>query len=539
MIRDLDNIEVKVLFKKIVRIINYLKYKSENHRDGLKKENKYDKEIPKTLKEMKLKLSQKFEDCSDIVVRTVKIDDDTKVLLVYIDGLSNHEIINKNILNPLMTQFKEKYNINQKDKLTFINEEILHTAEVEYIYDFNNVLNSIVEGKTILYIDGYSTVLKIGAKGWESRGIEEPQTESVVRGPREGFTETLRSNTALLRRIIKDPNFKIESMVLGEKTRTEVSICYIKGLARKDIIGEVKKRLNKIKIDGILESGYIEEFIEDNPLSPFPQIGNSERPDKVAGKILEGRVAIICDGTPFVLTVPRLFIEALQTSEDYYSKPHFVTMIRIFRVIALLITITLPAFYVAFISYHPQSIPFKLLMSMAKSREGIPFSPFVEALVMLTAFELLREAGVRMPKPVGQAVSIVGALILGEAAVKAGIASNLMIIITALTAICTFIVPSLGGVIPLLRIFLLIGANLLGYMGIFLVAIIITTHLFQLKSFGVLYMYPMVTLDPRSYKDSFIRLPIWMMFTRPRPLAWENSNDGKYRMKLRNKRKED
>lgn len=532
------------MFRKLYRFSNYLKYKWENY-NYIQEDNRKNHVkdcIPRDINIIEERLKRIFTNSSDFVIRKIIIKEKYEVIITYIDGLVNNRFINEDILKPLMIETKQNYHeedFNKNTIIDLIDKEILPSSNVLRLKAFDDTINYVLSGDTVIYIDGVSTAITIDTKGAESRGIEEPLTEATVRGPREGFNESLRTNTSLLRRKIKDRNLKFEEMQIGERTKTKVCISYIEGIARKDIIEMVKNRLNKIKIDAILESGYIEEFIEDNPFSILPLVGNSERPDKTAAKLLEGRVAILCDGTPFVLTVPYLFIEALQSSEDYYSKPFFASIIRNLRILALLISLYLPALYVAFITYHPQSIPFKLLISMASSREGIPFSSFIEALVMLTAFELLREAGVRMPRPVGQAVSIVGALVLGEAAVQAGIASNLMIIVTAITAICTFIIPALGGVASMLRIFLLISGNLLGFMGIFLASIIILTHMFRQKSFGVLYMEPFISLDLRKYKDTFVRVPLWMMFTRPEFLAWRYNDKQKYRMKVSFKKKED
>jgi len=325
---------------------------------------------------------------------------------------------------------------------------------------------------------------------------------------------------------------------LGEQTNTEICICYIKGLADEDIIETVRRRLGRIKIDAILESGYLEQFIEDSTFSLFPTVGNSEKPDKVAAKILEGRVAVLCDGSPFVLTVPFMFVETIQSSEDYYARTYFGSLTRWLRALALIISGTLPGFYVAMLAFHPDIIPFKLVLSIAASREGIPISPFMEALFMGVVFELLREAGIRMPRAVGQAVNIVGALVIGEAAVQAGLVSPIMVIVVALTGITSFIVPSLSDTLPIFRMLIVIAANIIGFMGILLMLMLFFIHMCSLRSFGVPFMSPLAPLSLKDLKDTFIRAPLWMMYTRPRVLTWDNEK-AKYRMEKTIIKKED
>ncbi|NMM61732.1 spore germination protein [Clostridium sp. P21] len=510
--------------------------KSKNETTSLKQEKQ---KISKSIDDIKSDLQYIFSDCSDFVYREIELkESQIKIIMAYINGLIDNNIVNTDILRPLTVELKLSSLSSELSKNNIINmlkKHLLSISEIQETKDFRGSVQYILSGYVVLYIDGLETALVAAAQAWASRSVGPPETEVVVRGPREGFVETLRVNTSLLRRKIKNPNLKFENIVLGEQTNTSVSICYIKGIADERIVDIVRKRLNNIKIDAILESGYIEELIEDHPLSLFPTVGNTEKPDIAAAKILEGRVAIICDGTPFVLTVPFLFIEPLQSSEDYYSRPYLASIIRILRLLALLISTTLPAFYVALVAFHPNVIPFKLLLTMAASKEGIPFSPIIESLIMIVSFEILREAGIRMPRPVGQAVSIVGALVLGDAAVKSGLVSNPMVIVTALTAITSFIVPPLGGTVPILRVFLLIAANILGYMGIILAWIVIIIHLTSLRSFGVPYLSPLAPMNFSDLKDTVVRVPIWAMFIRPRSLIRYGNNKKRMKIDIRKK----
>ena len=510
------------MFKRISRLWNFIKLKMVNQERFTLQGADYKDKIPTSNQKIKRELEHIFADCSDFVLREIIIGNQhtVKIMLGFIDGLVNKELLYGDILQTL---------INQSDKIDLVNwtgpisemlqERLLNDCEVKELKDLRSAVDEILGGNTVIFIDGEKVAIKLGTKGWEARGVEEPGTEAVVRGPREGFTETLRTNTALLRRKIKSSEMKFESLKIGEYSRTDVAICYIKGIANEDVLRTLRRRLKKIKLDGILESGYIEEFIEDAPFSIFPTVGNSERPDKVAALLLEGRVAILVDGTPFVLTVPHIFIETLHSPEDYYSRPYYVSLIRNLRFLAFLITTSLPAVYVALISFHQSAVPFKLLITIAASREGIPFSAFTEALVMGVIFELLREAGIRMPRPIGQALSIVGALVLGEAAVRSGIASDAMVMITALTAISGIILEPLSGTLPIIRFVLLIAANFYGFLGLLLAAIMFLIHLCSVRSFGVPYLAPFSPISGQDLKDTYIRVPLWTMLTRPTSIS--------------------
>ncbi|MCK8824227.1 spore germination protein [Fuchsiella alkaliacetigena] len=524
------------MFRKLAGIYNYLKHKSQDYfqSEQPQEEESEQEKVPRDIQKVKQKLAETFADCSDFVLRELKIGDDSqfKVILAYFEGLTDHEIINNGILDPLMIESK-KIGIDRRHEgelIQKIKEEIINVGEVGEADTFTRTVEELLAGGTVLYIDGQGTALKFDTTAWEERGVEEPQTESIVRGPREGFVESLSTNISLLRRRIKNANLKFKVLNLGVQTNTDVAIGYLAGIVNEDVLKMVEERVQRIKIDAVLESGYIEEFIEDSPFSIFPTVGSSERPDKVAGKLLEGRVAILCEGTPFVLTVPYLFIEAFQSSEDYYNRPYVATIGRSLRFLALIITAALPAFYVAVLTFHQNILPFELLLNITAAVEGIPFSPFFETLVLGTAFELLREAGVRMPKPIGQAVSIVGALILGEAAVEAGIASHPIVIVTAVTAITSFILSPLLEPLIFIRLFLLVAANTLGFMGMGLVIITIFVHLVNLKSFGVPYLAPFSPLSGMDLEDTLVRFPLWAMLTRPRILAWREEEGEKYRL---------
>lgn len=529
------------MFEKLFRMFNYLNLKFSNQKKS--KSNDNIEKISKNITDIKKRLEDIFSDSSDFILREITLGEasQTNIIVAYMDGLVDKQKVDNNILQPLMIEAREAKldkKLNSNTVIDILKKNLLTIGECVDSKDFKKTIESILSGDTVVYIEETETALKLTTKGWESRSIEEPQSDVVIKGPREGFVETLGTNISLLRRKIKNPNLKFQMFTVGEQTKTDVCICYIKGLANEEVIDRVKRRLDRIETDAILESGYIEEFIEDAPLSIFPTVGYNERPDVTAGKLLEGRVAILCAGTPFVLTVPYLFIETIQFNADYYLRPFFATFVRLLRLLALIITFTLPAFYVAVVSFHQDMIPFDLLTTIASATEGVPFSAFTEVLLMGATFEFLQEAGVRLPKAIGQAVSIVGALVLGQAAVEAGLSSNPVIMVTAITGITSFIIPRVREIGSFIRIGLLFAANILGFLGIGLALTLIFMHLCTLKSFGVPYLAPMSPLSGTDLKDAFVRVPLWSMWTRPKSLGNQNKQE-KYRMNVDVRQKED
>lgn len=455
-------------------------------------------------------------DSSDLIIRKFIFGKHIEAAIIYIDGLIDKTLVNENIMKPLMyINNLESGELPKSIDIDYVKSELLFVGSIDGKNSINEIVFKIVSGDTIFLMDGEKEALVISLLGWKTRGIEEPKTESVVRGPREGFTETMRFNTAMLRRKIKNPDLRFETLTIGERTKTDVCIAYIKGLTDPKLIEEIRQRLMRIKTDAILESGYIEQYIEDSPFSIFPTIANSEKPDKVAAKMLEGRAAILVDGTPFVLTVPMLFIESFQSSEDYYSRPYFSSMIRILRVIAFFLSILAPAAYVALSTFHQELIPTPLLLSMAAAHEGVPFPSAVEAGVMLVFFEILREAGVRLPRPIGQAVSIVGALVIGESAVSAGIIGAPMVIVVAITAVSSFAVPPQTDSGAIIRFVLLILAGFMGGFGIAIGLFALFIHMAKLRSFGTPYLLPLAPLDKSGLKDTLVRTSIWSLRKRP------------------------
>lgn len=453
-----------------------------------------------------------YANCSDVVFRPFLLGGTTKASLIYIEGLSDCERLEDYVIAPLMTE--EAGEISHIRQLL---ERKISVAHVSEITSLDQCIEYLSNGYPIVLRDNADSALALGVAKWEMRGVEEPSAETGIRGPREGFTETLRINTSQIRRIVKSPLLKMESLKIGDYTQTNVIIAYIEGLADSTLIEEVRNRLGRIRIDGILESGYIEEMIEDTPFSPFPQLLATERPDVVCGSLLEGRVAILTEGTPFVLIAPVTFFTLIQSAEDYYQRFIVSTIMRWLRYVFILISLLLPSLYVAILTFHQEMVPGSLLISMASSRESVPFPALIEALIMEISFEALREAGVRLPKQVGAAVSIVGALVIGQAAVQAGLVSAPMVIVVAITGIASFMIPRYitGIALRLLRFPLIFLAGSLGLLGVMMGIIAIVLHMCSLRSFGVPYLSSVGTVRTRELKDILIRAPLWMMDTRP------------------------
>lgn len=467
---------------------------------------------------------------TDLIIREIRIGKtgDQVLGIMYIDGLADKNVITNFIMEALLLETRlldgEGTNISTAQVAQLLNRLATTIGDTKAITDFDTLYNALLSGEAIILIDGSQQGLAVSTQGWKDRGVTETSTESVVRGPREAFSETLRTNTSLIRRKIKDPHLWLETKQIGRVTKTEVAIMYIKGIVNDKVVEEVHARLDQIDIDGILESGYIEEMIQDDVFTPFPTVYNTERPDVIAAELLEGKVAILVDGTPFVLVVPALFVSFLHAAEDYYHRADISSLIRILRYIGITIALFGPSLYVAITTYHQEMIPTQLLVSLAAQREGIPFPAFFEAIMMEVAFEILREAGLRMPRTIGPAVSIVGTLVIGQAAVEAGIISAAMVIVVSTTAIASFVFPSysLANSIRILRFPFIILAATFGLFGIIVGIIAVVLHLSSLRSFGVPYLSPFAPMIPADQKDAIIRLPQWAMFSRPRIISQIN-----------------
>jgi spore germination protein KA len=489
------------------------KRKDDNFRqkeDPLKPE---DLPILREYQENITRIKDEFGNSTDIVIRELNISGQ-KGALVFVDGLTDSKAISDFLLESFMEVDVLPSDV---DIYQFLIDNAVALGSIQTIYNWNQIYDSLLSGNTIIFLEGYNKALSGETKGWEKRSITEPSTQLSIRGPKDSFTETLRTNTALIRRRIKSPNLWLETMKIGTVSQTDIAIMYIKGIANQKIVSEVKERLQRIDMDSILGSGYIEQLIEDQTWTTFPTTYHSERPDVVTSHMLEGRIALIIDGTPFVLTVPAIFIQFFQAPDDYYSRFDISTGIRFLRILSFFIALIGPAVYIAGTTFHQEMIPTTMAIAIAAQRENVPFPAFVEALMMEVTFEILREAGLRLPRAVGQAVSIVGALVIGQAAVQAGFVSPVMVIVVSITAIANFSTPVFAMAIAarLIRFVLMALATILGFYGIMLGLMFMTIHLCSIRSFGVPYMMPLAPFSLRNQQDVFVRFPIWAMKNRP------------------------
>ncbi|GAA4861437.1 spore germination protein [Paenibacillus vulneris] len=468
----------------------------------------------------------------DLVIRHFHIGGNPRyaAALVYIDGLTNAIIIDEFILKAAMFNTREGLepdpSADSSRVFDMLKQYGLPINEVGETNTLNKAIRSILSGDTVFLMDGTDTTFLLNTKGWDKRGVEEPRTESVVRGPRNGFTETLRVNTAQIRLRLKDPSLVIKNMTVGRRSNTDIAVIYLDGVANMKIVNTVIQRIEAIDIDAAMESGYIEQLIEDAHWTPFPLIQNTERPDKATANILEGKVIILCDGTPFGLIAPAVFSQFYHSPEDYYERFLIGTLIRLIRFLSMVMALLLPSLYIAFSSFHPEMIPSRLVIAMAAGRSTVPFPSIVEAFLMEVTMEILREASVRLPGPIGPTIGIVGALVVGQAAVQAGIVSPIMVIVVALTTIGSFAAPSYSAAIALrmLRFPVMIAAALFGLYGIMLFLILIIIHLCSLKSFGVPYLSPLAPSKVSDMKDTVIRAPLYWMKKRPKIFKPKDEN---------------
>ncbi|WP_308638348.1 spore germination protein [Paenibacillus silvisoli] len=458
----------------------------------------------------------------DLIVRQFKLRTahELPVAAVYLDTITDKEMVNDFVMRSLMSPFLPEVpqeSASPEEAFKYICDNALAVGQIEIMDEWTSMMLELLTGKTVLLVNGWNQCVCGNTIGGERRAVSEASTQVVIRGPKDSLTESIATNIALVRRRIRSPKFGFEAIKIGTVTQTSVAMLYIDGIVKEDIKKEVRKRLEKINTDAILESGYIEEFIEDNWRSPFPTVYNTERPDAIAANLLEGRIAILVDGTPFALVVPTVLSQFFAAAEDYYQRYDIGTFIRLLRYLAFIISLFGPAVYIALTTFHQEMLPTTLLINLSGAKEGVPFPALVEAFAMEISFEILREAGIRMPRAVGQAVSIVGALVLGEAAVQAGIVSPIMVIVVAITAIANFSIPAYNLAITarMLRFLFMLSAGFLGFYGMMLGMIMLVAHLNSLRSFGVPFLSPLIPLKYKQMKDVFVRLPRWSMTERP------------------------
>jgi spore germination protein len=490
-------------------------------------------------------LSEIFRNCGDVISRKIPFGQSRDIFfyVIYIDALVDRELIETQIINALMHKVSFNYFVLQNDssetdlknlhdlsekkfeesKINIFNEfknYAMTTADIKEANNLKDISVSVMSGETALLIDGYDTALIVSNKKFPLRGVSNTEIEPVIYGSKDAFTESIRYNTALIRRRIRDTNLRIEQFKLGKRSNTDIAIVYIEDIAHKKLIENIKSKLKQINIDAILDANYINEFIEKNHNSVFPQTQITERPDKTASALLEGRVALLVDNTPFVLIIPAILVTFFQASEDYYDRWQIMSFLRIIRYITAFFSITLPGIFIALTLYHPNVLPLRLVLKLADERKNVPMSTLFEILVMELAFDLLIEATIRLPNPIGNSLGIFGGIIVGQAAVSAGLVTPIVIIVVSLTAIASFTVPNTSFVsaLRLLKYPFIIASAMFGIFGLYLSIIIMLIHLTSLDSFGVPYLYPFVSGEVNNFndlKDTLFRIPIFKMKKRP------------------------
>lgn len=431
----------------------------------------------------------------------------TPVALLYLDGLTDKSALNNHLLQPMMYGTME----GQEDiPLPTISGH-------RTVSTWSDVEIAILLGESVLLIEGQQEARVYDTKGWPQRAIEDPQLESSLKGAHQGFVETGVHNITLLRRYIPSREVRIREHIVGWRGKTRIWIMYLEDVANPEVLEELETRIAKVNVDAVINTGELAEYIEDNPYSPFPQLLLTERPDSAVSQLLQGRFVVIVDRSPSVIVAPATFTAFFQSVDDYSTRWLIASFIRLLRFTAFMIALLLPAIYIAFISFNYEVIPLQLFISIAESRERVPFPPLLEAMLMEITLEMMREAGIRLPAPVGQTIGIVGGIIVGQAAVQAGIVSNIMVIVVASTAIASFILPSydMGTAVRLLRFPMMLMASLFGIVGIVIGFMTLVAHLVALESLGTPYGSPLAPFRWVDMKDTFIRLPLWSMFKRP------------------------
>jgi len=466
----------------------------------------------------------------DLKLRQLKLGE-TEILctIMYMEGLVDEQSIQQSILGSIQETDSKDFPKKTGQLFDFIYWHIIADSSVEICESFDELSNYLLSGHTIIFINGLNKVLVIETLGGEYRSIDEPVTETLIRGPREGFIENIQTNLSIIRRRLQDPNLRFKTHKVGRRSKRSLVVVYVNGIVNQKLLKEVNRRLQTIDVDSVPESGYVEAWIQDSYLSPFPQIINTERPDKLIAAILQGKVAIMLDGTPYALIAPSVFASVLQSPEDYYERWTIGSLLRVLRYIGAFISVILPSLYIALISMQPDMLPTKLALSIAGTREGVPFPPVIEAFMMIITMELLQEAGARLPQTIGQTVGIVGGLVIGEAAVQAGIVSPIMVIVVALTAISNFTIPSFSVAISfrIIRFGFMIEAAMFGLFGIILVYIMVNIHLVNLKIFGIPYSTPFAPFIKRDWSDIIIRAPVHIGTKRPEYLSPVDDTEAK------------
>ena len=475
------------------------------------------RKVSANLRENEKYLRSRLENCSDILIRPMRLGDKHKVdcLMVYIEVAVSNMMLDDSALGKMINHFWE---ISPEDIQEFVRHNSLGIADVKKLENLDESIDAMLAGNAVFFIDGYDKAMKISSKGYPSTGVMEAESEKVLRGSREGFSDSVKSNSALVRKRLRDTRLKVEEYKIGVRSHTLTQVLYMDDLVHEGLLEEVKERLEEFQIDGILDSGMLEQLTEDVWYSPFPQYQTTERPDRAVQEILNGKVVILCDNSPEALILPGNFSSFMESSEDWYHRFEMASFLRILRYLAVIMATVLPGLYLAVIRFHTQILPSALILSFAEAREGVPFSSVVELIFLELAFELIREAGVRVPGSLGNAIGIVGGLVIGQAAVEANLVSPIVVMIVALTALGSMTVPNeeFAAAFRLVKYGFLILGGYLGIFGIVLGVYLIIGHLAGLISFGIPYLVPFIKKEQKGSRgEGILRVPLRKRVLRP------------------------
>lgn len=475
------------------------------------------RKVSANLRENEKYLRSRLENCSDILIRPMRLGDKHKVdcLMVYIEVAVSNMMLDDSALGKMINHFWE---ISPEDIQEFVRHNSLGIADVKKLENLDESIDAMLAGNAVFFIDGYDKAMKISSKGYPSTGVMEAESEKVLRGSREGFSDSVKSNSALVRKRLRDTRLKVEEYKIGVRSHTLTQVLYMDDLVHEGLLEEVKERLEEFQIDGILDSGMLEQLTEDVWYSPFPQYQTTERPDRAVQEILKGKVVILCDNSPEALIFPGNFSSFMESSEDWYHRFEMASFLRILRYLAVIMATVLPGLYLAVIRFHTQILPSALILSFAEAREGVPFSSVVELIFLELAFELIREAGVRVPGSLGNAIGIVGGLVIGQAAVEANLVSPIVVMIVALTALGSMTVPNeeFAAAFRLVKYGFLILGGYLGIYGIVLGVYLVIGHLAGLISFGIPYLVPFIKKEQKGSKgEGVLRVPLRKRVLRP------------------------
>ncbi len=472
--------------------------------------------ITSSLKSNINNIKSQFNNSKDIIIKQFT-SGNYNIGIVYLKGMVDVMQLSQFVIQPLQLADTSKI-----DDLEQLMGNIVVYPETAEETDFCKIISEITKGKVAIIVDKYKTIYLIELDKPKERGLTEPPTSAVLKGPREGFNENIKTNIAVVRKILSTSDLVAEMLTVGRVTTTSVCVMYLKGIAEKTLVKEIINRLKTIDIDGIIDSYYITEFLKPHKESMFKQLGNTEKPDVACAKMLEGRILILVDGSPIAITLPYVIFEDFQAADDYYKISANATFVRMLRIISCFITILLPGLYIAMQLYHYKAIPLKFLITITNSTQGLPLTPVTEILFVLILFEILYEASLRMPQYLGIALSVVGALILGDTAVKAGLISPPAVMIVALSGITLYTIPDQSQQLSILRLMFTLAGSMLGFYGLIILSIFVIMYLNDYDNFRAPYLSPFSPYVKNDIKDALIKQPLLEMKTRP--LSYPNKN---------------